>query len=245
MHFRLQHITMADEEAQLLAASRAAFQQIAQESQKSTNSLTDGSDMILLDEEPAVPTKTAATSAKLLSKSKGKNRAQDSPELVTHLEAVVREGVMKERKPSKKQIQEHREKSAGKQWFDMPAFPGSRSISKDPSARTEQGRSSYTGGDARAATEKEMRRQVMAIRLRNALDPKRFYRSGAITDKDIPKYAQLGRVIGGGLEPASTLTRKERASNVVGELVHDSEARSYSKRKFGEVCRNTNAATRA
>ena len=85
----------------------------------------------------------------------------------------------------------------------------------------------------------------MAIRLRNALDPKRFYRSGAITDKDIPKYAQLGRVIGGGLEPASTLTRKERASNVVGELVHDSEARSYSKRKFGEVCRNTNAATRA
>ena len=237
---------MADEEAQLLAASRAAFDRIAKDSQKEGNEIADGTDVIMLDEEPEIPTKPSKQANKAKSsKSKGKSRAQDPPELVAHLESVERDGVIKERKPSKRQVKENREKSAGKQWFDMPAFPGSRFASMNPAARTEYGRSSYTGGDARAATEKEMRRQVMAIRLRNALDPKRFYRSGAVSDKDIPKYAQLGRIIGGGLEPASTLSKKERASSVVGELVHDSEARSYSKRKFGEVCVHTNTATRA
>ena len=63
----------------------------------------------------------------------------------------------------------------------MPGFPGSASHHKNTDARVEGGRGSFTGGDARAATEKEMRRQVTAIRLRNALDPKRFYRGSGGT----------------------------------------------------------------
>lgn len=117
----------------------------------------------------------------------------------------------------------------------MPAFPGAHYTKKD--ARTEGGKASYTGGDARAATEKEMRRQVTAIRLRNALDPTRFYRGGSGTgaDKDMPAYAQLGTIVGGGLEPKSIVPRKQRADSVVGELVNDARSIAYSKKKFNEV----------
>ena len=117
----------------------------------------------------------------------------------------------------------------------MPAFPGAHYTKKD--ARTEGGKATYTGGDARAATEKEMRRQVTAIRLRNALDPTRFYRGGSGTgaDKGMPAYAQLGTIVGGGLEPKSIVPRKQRADTVVGELVNDARSIAYSKKKFNEV----------
>lgn len=117
----------------------------------------------------------------------------------------------------------------------MPAFPGAHYTKKD--ARTEGGKATYTGGDARAATEKEMRRQVTAIRLRNALDPTRFYRGGSGTgaDKGMPAYAQLGTIVGGGLEPKSIVPRKQRADTVVGELVNDARSIAYSKKMFNEV----------
>lgn len=90
-----------------------------------------------------------------------------------------------------------------------------------------------------------MRRQVTAIRLRNALDPTRFYRgsSGTGAEKGMPSYAQLGTIVGGGLEPASIVPRKQRASSVVGELVNDARSVSYSKKKFNEVCSKTNSAS--
>ena len=37
------------------------------------------------------------------------------------------------------------------------------------------------------------------------------------------------------MEPTSVLTKTQRANSVVGELMRDSGAVSYSKRKFGEV----------
>lgn len=227
------HTLMADEEAQLLAASHAAYQRIAESYKQSSSDFVDGTNLVLLDNKQEKPHISATA---LKPKSKGKARADDPPELKPYLESVERDGVISQRKPTKRQIREHREKTAGKQWFDMPEFPGSRYASKDPRSRAEHGKSSYTGGDARAATEKEMRRQVVAIRLRNALDPKRYYRGGTGAEKNIPKYAQLGRIVGGGLEPASILTRKERAPSAVGEVTRDTDTRAYSKRKFDEVC---------
>lgn len=120
----------------------------------------------------------------------------------------------------------------------MPAFGGASYKSSSKKTQTDGGKSSFTGGDARAATEKELRQQIQAIRLRNALDPKRFYRGSAGTgaERGIPAFAQLGRIVGGGLEPSSVLTRSQRSDTVVGELVRDSQSVSYSKRKFEEVC---------
>lgn len=79
-----------------------------------------------------------------------------------------------------------------------------------------------------------MRREVQAIRLRNALDPKRFYKGGN-KDKGMPRFAQLGRIVSSPLEPRQSLTKAERGRSVVEEMVRDAEASAYAKRKFGEV----------
>ncbi|CAO1623257.1 unnamed protein product [Parajaminaea phylloscopi] len=124
---------------------------------------------------------------------------------------------------------EQRAKTAGSQWYDMPAFP---QADADRKAGPGSASSRYTNS-ARGPTAEEMRREVQAIRLRNALDPKRFYKGGT-KDASMPQFAQLGRIISSPLEPQQTLTRAERGRTVVEELVKDAEASSYAKRKFGE-----------
>ena len=249
---------MYEDEEALIAASCKAYQtasQLAGFSNTSSAPFNDGSDLIVLDEPdpsstPAPNTVHSETghSAKRLGKRRESNMLIHN----TSLDALEQfGGFSAPRKLTKREIREVclwttvltsylqlRAKDAGPKWFGMPGFPGSASYDKNTDARVEGGRSSFTGGDARAATEKEMRRQVTAIRLRNALDPKRFYRGsgGTGSDGSMPAYAQLGRIVGGGLEPSSMLTRKQRSDSVVGELIRDSASVSYSKRKFGEVC---------
>jgi len=81
--------------------------------------------------------------------------------------------------------------SAGPGWFDMPAFPGA-ATSKGSGMNVASASSKYVSS-ARGATAEEMRREVQAIRLRNAMDPKRFYRGGK-ADKGMPKFAQVSRL---------------------------------------------------
>lgn len=112
----------------------------------------------------------------------------------------------------------------------MPAFPAAdRDDKAGPSAS-----SSRYASSARGPTAEEMRREVQAIRLRNALDPKRFYKGGN-KDKGMPRFAQLGRIVSSPLEPRQSLTKAERGRSVVEEMVRDAEASAYAKRKFGEV----------
>lgn len=87
-----------------------------------------------------------------------------------------------------------------------------------------------------------MKREVQAIRLRNAMDPKRFYKGGASKDKGLPAFAQLGKVVASPLEPKSYMTRAERGRTVVEELIKDAEAAAYAKRKYGEVSRGCEGA---
>ena len=73
----------------------------------------------------------------------------------------------------------------------MPAFPGA-ATSKGSGMNVASASSKYVSS-ARGATAEEMRREVQAIRLRNAMDPKRFYRGGK-ADKGMPKFAQVSRL---------------------------------------------------
>lgn len=115
----------------------------------------------------------------------------------------------------------------------MPAMP--TSLQSTPGSSSGSSESSKAQS-IRNANAEEMRREIQAIRLRNALDPKRFYRGGVGTGKEaMPKFAQLGRIVGSNLEPASSLTRGERGRNVVEELVKDAESAAYAKRKFDDV----------
>jgi hypothetical protein len=85
-----------------------------------------------------------------------------------------------------------------------------------------------------AATEmtEELKQDLRAVRMRGALDPKRFYKAF-----DRPsKFVQVGTVIEGRDEFfTSRLTKKERRTNLVEELMADVKARQYTKRKFNDI----------
>ncbi|KAJ1921894.1 rrna-processing protein fcf2 [Mycoemilia scoparia] len=80
----------------------------------------------------------------------------------------------------------------------------------------------------------ELKRDLRVLKLRNALDPKRFYRK---EDRDeVPKYFEVGTIVEGPTEFYSgRLTRKERKETIVQELMADAESRDYFKRKFNEI----------
>ena len=68
--------------------------------------------------------------------------------------------------------------------------------------------------------------------MRNFLDPKKFYKSA-----DAPsKFAQRGTMIESGSEYfSSRLTKAERRTTILDEVMSDAAARRYTKRKFGEI----------
>jgi hypothetical protein len=124
------------------------------------------------------------------------------------------------------------EKTAGSKWFEMPAVP--RSASESKPGKTKGKANKYPSNNG--PTAEEMTREIQAIRLRNAMDPKRFYRGGnGAGGKGMPAFAQMGRIISSNMEPASTLARSERGRNVIDELVKDTQTAAYTKRKFSEV----------
>jgi len=116
----------------------------------------------------------------------------------------------------KKQRKAQKEKTAGPGWFDLPAPD--------------------------AADLPRLYREAEALRLRNTLDPKRFYRKEEGEGKGIkglPKYFAIGTIL-----PTSTpfgtasndnLSRADRKRTIVDELVDDSEAKRYAKKKFEDL----------
>ncbi|KAB5593706.1 RRNA-processing protein Fcf2 [Ceratobasidium theobromae] len=119
------------------------------------------------------------------------------------------------KKLTKRERKEMRLKTAGPQWFDLPA------PSDDDRPR--------------------LARELEALRLRNALDPKRFYRKDAEGSKrEIPKYFAIGKVVDAATpfrdaDRRQNLTRAERKRTIVEELVEDVDARRYAKKKFADL----------
>ncbi|KIM33277.1 hypothetical protein M408DRAFT_152151 [Serendipita vermifera MAFF 305830] len=86
----------------------------------------------------------------------------------------------------------------------------------------------------------KIQREAEAVRLRNAVDPKKFYRKeAAINVKKMSKQIAIGTILPTttpfGTASTDNLTRAERKRTIVEELVEDSEARRYAKRKFEEL----------
>ncbi|KAF9912661.1 hypothetical protein BX616_010268 [Lobosporangium transversale] len=109
---------------------------------------------------------------------------------------------------SKKQKQEEREKTTGKGWFDLP----------------------------QQVLTPELKRDLQILKLRNVLDPKRFYKREDKSKAKFPKYFQVGTIIEGNTEfYSSRLTKKERATTITGEVMKDLTGRDYYKRKFNEI----------
>lgn len=77
------------------------------------------------------------------------------------------------------------------------------------------------------------------MRLRNALDPKRFYRKEDSKAGPLPKHFATGHIVAtpnpfGGLG-RDDLPRTARKRTIVDELIDDDEARTYAKRKFSDL----------
>lgn len=79
----------------------------------------------------------------------------------------------------------------------------------------------------------EVKRDMLVIKQRSALDPKRHYKK----DKwEIPKYFHMGTIIEGNTEFYSArLSKKQRGKNLVDEILHDNDSQKYFKRKYSEI----------
>ena len=80
----------------------------------------------------------------------------------------------------------------------------------------------------------EVKTDLAVIRMRNILDPKRFYKT---IDKTSGKgVVQIGTVMEGtGEFWSSRLTNKQRRSNLTEELMADGAVASYTKNKYREI----------
>ncbi|GAA5834427.1 hypothetical protein JCM11251_007986 [Rhodosporidiobolus azoricus] len=112
-------------------------------------------------------------------------------------------------KLSKKEIRAKQPPTAGPQWFNMPATPLTT----------------------------ELKRDLSALRLSSALDPKKFMRSGAAKEK-IGEFFQVGHVINPSTR-ATTLSdhAKVRKRDFVEDVMGSEEKVQYAKRKTREVLR--------
>lgn len=108
---------------------------------------------------------------------------------------------------SNQQREETRKKTAGRKWFDM------ESDDLTPDAR----------------------RDFALLRMRNYLDPKKFYKSSD-HHKKLPKHFQMGVVVEGAHEfKSARMTKKERQQTFTDEIMADANVRQYTKRVFGQV----------
>lgn len=98
-------------------------------------------------------------------------------------------------------------KSAGRKWFDME--------SQELTA--------------------EARRDFALLRMRNFLDPKKFYKTSDHSKK-LPKHFQTGVVVEGAHEfKSARLTKKERQQTFTDEIMADAGIQQYTKRVFGQI----------
>ncbi|KAJ3551537.1 hypothetical protein NM688_g4646 [Phlebia brevispora] len=117
------------------------------------------------------------------------------------------------------------------------------SIDKDPKLKTQTAGKSWFDLPAPAEADlPRLYREVEALRLRNQLDPKRFYRKEEGEGKGVkglPKYFAIGTIVTEsspfGSTSAANLPKSERKRTLVDELVDDAEAKSYAKKKFKEL----------
>ncbi|EGR31928.1 interacting protein 2, putative [Ichthyophthirius multifiliis] len=84
----------------------------------------------------------------------------------------------------------------------------------------------------------EEKNQLVLLKLKGYINPKMHFKSSDM--KNIPKYFQVGTVIGGsdygvGIEKIS---RKKRQNNIANELIELDKKAQFTKKKFGEIQKN-------
>lgn len=79
----------------------------------------------------------------------------------------------------------------------------------------------------------ELKRDLLILKNRSALDPKRHYKK---EKWEVPKYFQTGTIIEGNTEFYSArLSRKNRGKTLAEEILHDDDTSKYFRRKYYEI----------
>ncbi len=80
-----------------------------------------------------------------------------------------------------------------------------------------------------------LKQDLKLLRMRNALDPARHYKSSDM-EKEVPRYFQVGRVVADHTEfYSSRIPRKSRKQTLAEELMSDEKLRQYRTLKFKEL----------
>lgn len=83
---------------------------------------------------------------------------------------------------------------------------------------------------APAELTEELRQDLKMLRLRNFVDPKRFYKAPV----GMTQVLHVGTVVEGTGDP-SRLTRRERKRNITEEIMADDRLKDYSKRTYLDI----------
>lgn len=79
----------------------------------------------------------------------------------------------------------------------------------------------------------ELKRDLLILKNRSALDPKRHYKKEKWV---VPKYFQTGTIIEGNTEYYSArLSRKNKGRTLAEEILRDDDSSKYFKRKYYEI----------
>lgn len=127
----------------------------------------------------------------------------------------------------------------------MTAAPPPRQLSFAPSGlaqkatkgerKSARAETAGPGWDQMAAPQltAELKRELLLVKMRGAMDPKRFYRS-ADNGKELPKYFQMGTIIEGAEDGRVRKTKKERKGSIMQEIMADSAIRKRAKSQFNK-----------
>ncbi|KAK6506940.1 hypothetical protein TWF481_005398 [Arthrobotrys musiformis] len=108
---------------------------------------------------------------------------------------------------TEKSKKEKQDKTAGPNWYNMPA----------------------------TAITPEIKRDLQMIKLRNVLDPHKHFKGDDWKGK-IPKYFQMGTVIEGPTEYYSArMNKKDRKKSIVDEILSSSGSKSRFRKKYDEI----------
>ncbi|GIX87708.1 deoxynucleotidyltransferase terminal-interacting protein 2 [Caerostris extrusa] len=110
------------------------------------------------------------------------------------------------RRQKRKAAAKERENSTGDQWYNM----------------------------AKPEMTEEKKNDLLVLQMRQALDPKRFYKRSATINN--PKFFEIGTFTESPLDfYSSRIPKKQRKQTLVDELLADAEFRQYQKKKFSEI----------
>lgn len=114
-----------------------------------------------------------------------------------------------------------------------PAAPAAPKLSRGEKKKAAAQTTGAAWGHMGAPTmTPELKRELLIVKMRGVLDPKRFYRTSD-SNKELPKYFQMGTVVEGAEDGRNhKLSKKQRKTSLVDELLADVAVKKRAKAQY-------------